>query len=231
MKRLTTLCAALAVSTCPLLLHADPFNPDIWSPHIGVDYNYIGGSGIGNYEVIFPDVTDGVGGYVGVRFLKHYNIDIGYERSFDFHRFTEFTAVSGSSSYFGDPDNQGDAVNVNFRMKDIYLHLSYHYPFAKCFEAFVMLGLARAEAETTIAYRLAGVTREILPTVNTEWFARWGIGVQYNFMKHLGIRAMVHREPLSRFEWTGENQLQHPYILKQAYRGANVFKIGFVAFV
>jgi hypothetical protein len=230
-KRLTTLLlAALTLNASPAAFSAYTFDSDMWSPHIGIDYKYLGGSSTGAFEPIFPQITDGIGGYLGVRFLKHYNVDVGYERTFDFAKHTQFTAVDGSTAYFGAPDAQNDAVDINFRMKDIFLHLSYHYPFTPCFEGFVMLGLARAEPTTVISYTLAGQRRELHTRVDPQWLARWGIGVQYNFMRHLGLRAMVHREALSAFEYVGENQLNTPMIIKP-YRGANVFAIGLVAFV
>lgn len=199
-----------------------------WSPHVGVDYKYWGAQSKAIYEPIFPHIEDGLSGYLGFRLDRRFNIDFGYDHGFQREKTTQF---NGNTAYFGPNDALNDSVVINFRMKEYYVNFAYHYALesAPCFEIFTLIGAALNEPASTIYY-IQGAGVQLPLDVENFWHVRFGFGAQYNFLKHLGIKASVFWEQTARIKYRGSNQINQQIEFKP-YKNATNFSIGFVLFV
>lgn len=200
-----------------------------WSPHIGLDYKYWGaksGSQEGHdYPHLFPSVNSAFNIYIGTRINGYWGIDLGFEQSEKKNRTATF---DGRYAIFNDNEIVGNFATATVRLNATHLDLSFNWDIYPKFELVFMGGLAYLNPKTEIVFNRNADTNPNLFTlekVKSKWVGRGGLGVQYNPVPCIGLRALIHFDGTQRIEYIGNDEDGTPYDIRP-YKSATSYYVG-----
>lgn len=218
------LCAALTL-LWPALTMAT-----FWTPHAGIDAKFWGvrnktpaffyGNVPFDNEKIFPRIEDGFSVYLGSRVNGYFGFDIGYEQSVIKEKSYQY---NGGEIVFVEPELVGNATEVDIRLRAIYLDFTFYWEVLRRFEVLFIMGTTFVTPQTHIFHLLndpgdpaSGAWLEYRNESDRKWMGRFGLGVQYNILPCLGLKATLMWEPTNRIDYVGFDEHDlffdvHPY--------------------
>lgn len=206
------------------LFFAPPLKAAYWSPHVGVDYEYVNIHPFDQYEAAFPKIKHGYNLYLGSRINGFFGFDIGYERTLQ-HRQNQ--TFAGGELLFVYPETTNDATAIDLRTHAIHFDFNFYWEVYKRFDVIFMLGAAFKHFNTHIMHLTNGTWLEFRNSTDPKWASRLGIGAQYSPIPCFGIKALVYGDQVRRINYVGYDQNNEFYSISP-YKKSVVVALGIV---
>lgn len=204
-----------------------------FTPHLGIDYKFWQvepkqSDAGADFTKVFPDITRAGTLYVGTRINKVWGIDFGYDRSSQKHKWRTYDT---QQLVFGQPATIGDASQVDVRLAAWYLSGLFYWEVYQNLEIVFHAGAGWLQPKTTVIYYPVATGSqpvELSFKEESKVSGRFGFGMQYLFLDHFGVRALVTFDQTRRINYVGTNQNVVSFDISP-YKSATSYNVGIFA--